>query len=51
MATLRSKQIIIVLVAVVVITFLAMYVRRQLAIDVCLDHGGRWDYAANRCDE
>jgi hypothetical protein len=52
MAALRSKRtIFVVLAAVVVITLVGMYVRRQLAIDACLDHGGRWDHAANRCNE
>jgi hypothetical protein len=23
---------------------------RELKIDACLDDGGRWDYAAQRCD-
>jgi hypothetical protein len=52
MAALRSKgTIFVVIAAIVVITLVGMYVRRQLVIDACLDHGGRWDYAANRCDD
>jgi hypothetical protein len=52
MTALRSKKTIVALIAaVVVITLIGIYVRRQLAIDACLDHGGRWDYAANKCDE
>jgi hypothetical protein len=52
MPALRSKRTIVLLVTtVVLITLLGLYVRRQLAIDRCLDHGGRWDYAANKCDE
>jgi len=52
MTVSRSKKTIFALIAAaVVITLLGMYVRRQLAIDACLDHGGRWDYAANKCDE
>lgn len=26
------------------------WLRRQLRIDTCLDNGGRWDYAAERCE-
>jgi len=52
MTVLSSKKTIFALIAAaVVITLLGMYVRRQFAIDTCLDHGGRWDYAANKCDE
>jgi hypothetical protein len=33
----------VVTAAVVLVVFLVMYVRCQLAIDGCLDHGGRWN--------
>jgi hypothetical protein len=52
MPILRSKRMIVLLVAALaVITILAAYLRRQLAIDGCLDHGGRWNYVANRCED
>lgn len=27
-----------------------LWLKRQLAIDSCLDEGGRWDYSLLRCD-
>ena len=47
--TPRRVAVAIVLIAFVALIFAAPRIVRWLAIDSCLDQGGGWDYAAERC--
>lgn len=42
-------RVVLGAVTVVVVLILACWVRLQLAIDSCLDRGGRWDYDQGVC--
>ena len=46
----RLKLLVLLLVTLAVIAT-ALYLRRQLQIDACLDRGGRWLYEQGFCDE
>lgn len=46
----RLKLLVLLLVTLAVIAT-ALYLRRQLQIDACLDRGGRWDYEQRTCDD
>lgn len=43
------KWLVGIVIAAAVLTAL-IYLQEQLAIDGCLDLGGRWDYEASACD-
>jgi hypothetical protein len=47
--TARRVAVAIVLIVLVALIFAAPRIVRWLAIDSCLDQGGGWDYAAERC--
>jgi hypothetical protein len=47
--TARRVAVAIVLIVFVALIFAAPRIVRWLAIDSCLDRGGGWDYAAERC--
>jgi hypothetical protein len=47
---LKPKHLIIASAVLVIIVFL-VWIRWQMAIDSCLDLGGRWDYSKNECDQ
>jgi hypothetical protein len=50
---IMKKIIIYFLVALLgltVLAFASQYAHKFLAIDACLDGGGRWDYALDKCD-
>lgn len=44
-----SICIIFILLVVVFVVWLAMFVGAQVAIDSCLDLGGKWDYEKHTC--
>jgi len=46
----RWKWLVVSLAVAVVVVAATIYLRRELAIDSCLDSGGRWDYDAGVCD-
>ncbi len=49
----RKKTVIlwIVLLFVLLVSgYLFPHIRRFLAVDTCLDRGGRWDYEKNVCE-
>jgi hypothetical protein len=47
----RSRKWLIVAVTMVAVAVAALlYFRREIAIDSCLDLGGRWNYAAKECE-
>lgn len=39
------------IVALILLIYAVGYCRRQIAIDACLDSGGRWDYHRDKCVE
>jgi len=46
----RATLIAIVLLTLLVVaTFFARWIAGELAIDSCLDSGGRWDYEQRVC--
>jgi hypothetical protein len=47
---LHLRRTILVIVAIAILVSAGLWVRYQLAIDGCLDSGGRWDYDAGKCD-
>jgi hypothetical protein len=48
--TRRTRLTIVVVVAVVLALWLVPKAARWLAVDRCLDSGGRWDDVGNRCE-
>ena len=47
----RWKWLVVSILISAVIVAALVYFRGQLAIDSCLDLGGRWDYERNVCDQ
>lgn len=47
----RRKRLVVSVVIGLMIVAALIYLRGQLAIDSCLDLGGRWDYERNACDQ
>jgi hypothetical protein len=47
---MRRKVVIALAIVVVAALLLAPRVRRFLAIDGCLDHGGAWNYERDTCE-
>jgi hypothetical protein len=47
----RWKWLVVSVAIAAVVVAAAIYLRRELAIDSCLDLGGRWDYEAGVCDK
>ncbi len=45
----RSAILIFLLILGATLLWGAMWAYRFLALDSCLDRGGRWDHADNRC--
>lgn len=39
-----------IIVFVVLVLIFGLIVGKQLEIDTCLDHGGRWDYDIGNCE-
>jgi len=44
------KKCLLVLIALAVLAIATLYACRLLAIDRCLDSGGRWDYENGVCE-
>jgi hypothetical protein len=50
--TARTKKwILIAAIAAVGLLALAIWANHQLAIDACLDRGGRWNYEVDECEQ
>jgi len=48
---MKSKIIIIAAFLVVILAFMHLpWVRNFLAVDKCLDQGGRWNEKSNECE-
>ncbi|SOB59837.1 protein of unknown function [Pseudodesulfovibrio profundus] len=49
----NGKLLALALAGIIVVAgyFCLPWVQQQLKIDACLDRGGRWDYAAERCSD
>jgi hypothetical protein len=45
----RLRAVLIVVPIALILLFAANWVKTELAIDRCLDQGGRWDAAAAAC--
>lgn len=43
------RNIVMTLLALVVLSACALWLRECLSVDACLDHGGRWDHDKNQC--
>jgi hypothetical protein len=48
---MKHKKKLIALAATVVLIAIAIYVRKELRIDSCLDNGGRWNYQTSACEK
>lgn len=46
---LPNRRLLILLIGLALLLLVGGYLRRQLAIDSCLDLGGQWDYSTNEC--
>lgn len=46
----RTSKVIMVLVSVALLLWIGFWLRRQLSIDSCLDHGGSWNYVISQCE-
>ena len=44
------KRLVVAGFALLVIVAAAIWFRNFLAVDSCLDNGGRWDYERRECD-
>lgn len=47
---MKSKKIILLVLSIICLAVVFGYLKRQLAIDKCLDNGGRWNYEKNTCE-
>jgi hypothetical protein len=48
---MKHKKKLFALVAVILLVVIAIYVRKELKIDSCLDGGGRWNYQTSVCEK
>ncbi len=47
---MKSKKIFILILTVIYLIAIFIYLKREVAIDKCLDNGGRWNYEKNVCE-
>jgi hypothetical protein len=49
---MRKKILISALIVILLalLIWLIIFIKKFLAIDGCLDHGGRWNYSTNECE-
>jgi hypothetical protein len=47
---MSRKKLGLASIVVVAILALAYWLKGELAIDACLDGGGRWDYSSRKCE-
>ena len=45
----RQKLIIVAIVALIA-GLVVLWLKKQLDIDACLDHGGAWSYEQGKCE-
>jgi hypothetical protein len=48
---MSKKKIFWVVVLAILVLWLGFRFQRNLAIDACLDSGGRWDYTQQICEQ
>ena len=48
---MKKNKTVIVAVIFIVGVAAAFWLRRDLAIDGCLDSGGRWNYSLSHCEK
>lgn len=46
----KSIILLVFLITAILLTVLAIWLTGWLAIDKCLDNGGRWNYGQNICE-
>jgi hypothetical protein len=46
----RKKKILLLLLIVILALFVLSWVKQFIAIDICLDRGGRWNYDKEQCE-
>jgi hypothetical protein len=47
---ITPRNAVLAIAALGAVTWLAVHLRREIAIDRCLDNGGRWNYSASVCE-
>jgi len=47
----KIKLILLTTLLAVLVTFAFLFLKTHLAIDRCLDNGGRWDYETHQCEK
>jgi len=51
-SAMRKTIRVILFVSIVMLVVTAgFWLKRQLAIDTCLDGGGRWNYSLSQCEK
>ncbi|MEJ1097689.1 MULTISPECIES: hypothetical protein [unclassified Pseudoxanthomonas] len=49
---MKKKTRVMVIVLILVLAIAAgFWLKRQLAIDICLDGGGLWNYSLSQCEK
>jgi hypothetical protein len=46
----KTTRVLVALVVLVVVILGGFWLKHQLAIDGCLDAGGRWNYSLLKCE-
>jgi hypothetical protein len=50
MKLLLRGRTLVAIVAILVVVGVVLWIRDLLAVDRCLDHGGRWNYDEDACE-
>lgn len=46
---MKITKVVLISLVVLLVIWLALWIKGQLEIDRCLDSGGRWDYEKSMC--
>ena len=49
--SIKARKLAVGAVIVALVLAAGLWLKREIAIDSCLDLGGRWDYQADVCDK
>lgn len=47
---MKRPTVVKLVIALIVATMLAVWLRHELRVDSCLDRGGRWNAEASACE-
>ncbi len=47
----KSKHVTVFVLILAVVIAGVIWLKRELAIDGCLDSGGRWNYSLSQCEK